>query len=71
MDIRYKDEVVIVFMQNNVTFATFVLVKRNICIIIQNNVREFNYTSIKKENISYDAFYIFWRRNRVLKIKIV
>lgn len=43
MDIRYKDEVVIVFMQNNVTFATFVLVKRNICIIIQNNVREFKY----------------------------
>lgn len=59
MDIRYKDEVVIVFMQNNVTFATFVLVKRNICIIIQNNVREFNYTIIKKENISYDAFYNF------------
>lgn len=27
MDIRYKDEVVIVFMQNNVTFATSVLVK--------------------------------------------
>lgn len=61
------------FMDNNVTFLTCVFLVKYLHYIRNNVVREKwpslidNYINIKKENISYDAFYNFWRWEIFLK----